>query len=258
MSLRFAFAALSDTGLRRRENQDRWLLREDLELAAIADGMGGLPHGAEAAQAAIDGLLARIERRFPSSDADWRGLLEHLNRDVHALGQRLGAKPGIGTTLTLLAAKGSRLTVAHVGDSAAFRLRDGRLEQLTKEHTVAAEIAELEQAGLKRPAPFGAEHMLSSCLGLPFLPQQDVHSTHLAAGDRLLICSDGLSKPVDLETITETLIHAPTPEAAARTLVDLANAAGGPDNITVIVGFCATASPATPCLLADAAPQLPP
>lgn len=238
MPLILTFATASDIGQRRRENQDRWLVREDLELAAIADGMGGLPNGAAAAQAAIDELAARLDKRPPSSDEDWRKLLEQINREVYALGQRLGAEPGIGTTLTLAAKKGSRLTIAHVGDSAAYRLRSGHLDRLTKEHTIAAEIAELEESGLRQQAPLGAEHMLSSCLGLPFLPLKDVHSTDLAPGDRLLLCSDGLSKPVEIETIKETLALAKDPSAAAEALVALANQAGGPDNITVVVGFC--------------------
>ncbi len=239
MALRLQFAVASDIGQRRQENQDRWLLREDLQVAAVADGMGGMACGAEAAQRALDTIAARIGQAMPNSLAAWRRLLEDANRAVFSLGLELSPNQGIGTTLTLAHWQDAELTLVHVGDSAALRLRDGELAQLTPEHTVAAEVRERRAAGSVERMPHGAEHMLSSCLGLPYLPQEDVRVVALLPGDRLLLCSDGLTKPVSPEAIGATLARSATPEEAVRQLVDLANAAGGPDNITALVGFVA-------------------
>jgi protein phosphatase len=239
MALRLQFAVASDIGRHRQENQDRWLLREELQLAAVADGMGGMACGAEAAQRALDTVAALVARSVPANPAEWQRLLEDANRAVFALGLELSPKRGIGTTLTLARWKGTKLTLAHVGDSAALLWRDGVIEQLTPEHTVAAEVLSRRSAGSAERMPHGAEHMLSSCLGLPYLPQHDVRVIDLLPGDRLLLCSDGLTKPVNLQSIGETLAQAASPEDAVAKLIVLANAAGGPDNITALAGFVA-------------------
>lgn len=231
------FAGSSDIGRRRTGNQDRWWVREELQLAAVADGMGGMPFGEEAAQAAIDALAAHLEKSVPELPAAWRKLLNSVNREVFARGQQLSPETGIGSTLTIARIHADRLHFAHVGDSALFRLRAGRMEQLTCEHTVASEIRARRAAGHWQPMPARAEHALTSCLGLPRLPEIDVGETDLQPGDRLLLCTDGLTKPVEPQAIAAALTSAASPAAAAQALVDLANAEGGPDNITVMVGF---------------------
>lgn len=237
MALRLHFAAASDIGRNRRENQDRWFVRDDLQLAAVADGMGGMPCGAEAAQHVIDSLAAHAERGLPADLAGWRALLDELNRAVFDLGRKLSPEHGIGTTLTLVKIVGPQLHLVHVGDSAAFRLRGGVLEQLTAEHTVETEVLAKRAAGLPERMPRSAAHMLTSCLGLPFLPQRDIQEVELRAGDRVLLCSDGLTKPVERVAIADALAQAATPDSAATALIALANTAGGPDNITAVVGF---------------------
>lgn len=241
MPLRLHYASATDVGRVRRENQDRFLVREELQLAAVADGMGGMPCGEEAAQLAIDSLGAIAPESLPEDLAGWRALLGTVNRTVFELGLKLSPLLGIGTTLTIAHTRGSRLVLAHVGDSAAFRLRDGALEQLTAEHTVAAEILVRRAQGSPERMPRGAEHTLTSCIGLPSLPGVDVHETDLQPGDRFLLCSDGLSKPVDTAQLTAALARAESPAAAVADLVALANAAGGPDNITAIVAFATPA-----------------
>ena len=245
MSPRLHFAAATDIGHHRHENQDLWLIRDDQQLAAVADGMGGLPCGAEAAQCAIDSLETQLARSIPSNLEGWRALLDSLNRDVFTLGLKLSPKLGMGTTFTVVRAQTGRLEIAHVGDSAVFRLREGTLKQLTREHTVAAEVLEHRAAGLVERMPHAAEHMLTSCLGLPYLPQKDVIETDLVPGDRLLLCSDGLTKPVEFSAICETLSRPESSSAIATELIALANRAGGPDNITAIVGFCSPDCAAT-------------
>lgn len=230
------FHAASDIGRYRSENQDRWLVRDDLQLAAVADGMGGLPCGSEAASCAIAHLEAQLAICVPKDLDGWRTLLDSLNRDVHALGRRLSPDLGLGTTLTCICGQSDRLILAHVGDSAALRLRDGNLEQLTREHTVAAEITERRASGLVERMPHSAEHILTSCLGLSSLPHKDVFETEIKRGDRLLVCSDGLTKAVDRLAICATLAEDARLEEIAAQLTVLALRAGGTDNCTVIVG----------------------
>ena len=215
-------------------------MRTELPLAAVADGLGGLPCGDEAAQLAIDRLAALPADHVPHDRERWGELLDALNHAVFQLGLERSPRLGTGTTLTVAFLRSPQLLIAHVGDSALFRLRDGGLEQLTREHTVAAEIRERRAAGLMQRIPLGAEHILSSCLGLPYLPQKEVQTTDLRPGDRLLLCSDGLTKPVPADTIRRLLAEADSPAAAAASLVAAANAAGGPDNITALVGFAAS------------------
>lgn len=237
MALRLAFAACSDIGHHRSTNQDRWLVRDDLQLAAVADGMGGLPHGEDAAQTAITALTGLLNQTIPEAPAGWHGLLDAINREVFALGQQLSPTYGIGTTLTIVRVHNDRLQFAHVGDSALFRLRDGQMEQLTCEHTMASEILARRAAGLWQPMPANAAHVLTSCLGLPRLVETDIRETDLRAGDRLLLCSDGLTKPVEPQALRDALALADTPAAATQALVGLANDQGGPDNITTVVVF---------------------
>jgi protein phosphatase len=237
MPLRPAFAGCSDIGRRRTSNQDRWCVHEELQLAAVADGMGGMPFGEEAAQAALDALAAHLQESAPEQPAAWSKLLHSVNREVAALGGQLSPATGIGSTLTIARIHAGRLHIAHVGDSALLRLRAGLLEQLTCEHTVASEIRARRAAGHWLPMPARAEHALTSCLGLPRLPEIDVRETDLQAGDRLLLCTDGLTKPVLPQAIRDALASATSPATAAQALVSLANAAGGPDNITVVVAF---------------------
>lgn len=239
MSLALEFASATDTGRQRRDNQDRLIVRPELALAMVADGLGGLPHGAEAAQHAIDFLGGLTLDTMPTDLESWHATLERLNTAVFELGLTLSPLSGIGTTGTILCASGAQSTIAHVGDSAALRLRAGRLEQLTVEHTVAAEIRSRRARGSHEPVPRGAEHILSSCLGLPYLPQVDIKTTELLAGDRLLLCSDGLTKVVAPASIAAILEHATTPAAAVAELIAAANAAGGPDNSTAIAAWAA-------------------
>lgn len=237
MPLRLTFAACSDIGHHRSSNQDRWCVRDDLQLAAVADGMGGLPHGETAAQTAIDELAAHLLHDLPAEPADWRTLLDSINREVAVVGRQISPKSGIGTTLTIARLQGQRLQFAHVGDSALFRLRSGQLEQLTCEHTVASEILALRAAGVWQPMPAAAAHALTCCLGLPHLPDAQVGETELQPGDRLLLCTDGLTKPVQSPAIRDTLARNESQSAVAQALVELANREGGPDNITAVVGF---------------------
>jgi protein phosphatase len=238
MPLHLDSAALSDLGRRRHDNQDRCLADPAGGLFAVADGLGGLPHGAEAAEATLAAWSQELRAQRPASLEAWRQLLHTINRTVTTLGRQLSPARGIGSTLTALSFGPSGATLAHVGDSAAFRLRDGDWLQLTPEHTVEARALRLRAAGLWEPIPDNAAHILTSCIGALPLEETEVAELEVHAGDRYLLCTDGITKPVPAPAIRDALVAAATPLAAAEELVRQAHRHGAPDNATAVVLFC--------------------
>jgi serine/threonine protein phosphatase PrpC len=238
MPLHLETAARSDIGLRRRENQDRHLELPAVGLFAVADGMGGMPHGSEAADATLAALQRLYRAETPYSADAWEQLVHAVNRDVVALGRKLSPVVGIGSTLTVLQVHGERATIAHVGDSAAFRLRAGDWTQLTSEHTVGARARRHRANGGTEDTSEGADHVLTSCIGAAPLEEVEILDTDLRAGDRYLLCSDGITKPAPGTDIRDAVARASTPANATEALIALANHCGGPDNATAVVLFC--------------------
>jgi serine/threonine protein phosphatase PrpC len=220
----------------RSENQDRWLVDPDHRVFAVADGVGGLPGGGHAAEAAID-AIAQFARCYPPANpAAWRGEVLALNHQLVRLGRRIA--PGMATTLTVLALEGSQWQAAHVGDSFLFLLRAGKLEALTEEHTMAAEFARRQRQGerLGPLHPF-AEHTLTHSLGQIGLERVDTPAGDIRPGDRFLLCTDGVGKVLAPVRLARALAEAATPAKAVKTLVEESLQAGGTDNATAVAIF---------------------
>jgi serine/threonine protein phosphatase PrpC len=227
--------ARSDTGLVRDHNEDGFFADDARGIYAIADGMGGHAAGEVASKAAVDAIAAAR----PEGDVDppsWVPVAARAAaRAVWEAAHGNKEREGMGTTMTLVAiGADGRATVAHVGDSRMYRLRDGKIAQITKDHTYAEEMAEMgivsrEQA---RKGPFG--HSLTRCVGHdPDVPI-DVFEIQLVDGDRLLLCTDGLSDHLSQDDDLLESLHGELDEASAS-LVDFANASGGDDNVTVVL-----------------------
>jgi protein phosphatase len=214
-------------------------------LMMIADGMGGAAAGEVASRMAI-GTLVNLVLEVPDwiMRPDEAGAREIMRRGRHyyeqvdsALAAHAKADPnliGMGTTMTVAYCIGSDLFLAHAGDTRAYLLRQGRMQQLTQDHT---HIQELVDAGLishEEAATHKLRHVLTNALGGGDV-QVDVERVKTAAGDRLLLCSDGLNEMVDDATLCEVLERREAPERTCRDLVDLALERGGRDNVTVIV-----------------------
>ena len=216
-------------------------------LFLVADGMGGHHAGERAsalAVAAIEQFTLNNFRWFFNTDNS--GAQKVLTQFQMALGQadaqileEAAANPalkGMGTTLTMAFQLGSQLCIVHVGDSRAYLYRDGQLHQLTKDHTL---VAEMVRAGAIRKDQAAGHHLrnvITNVVGGPTLGVKvEARAFQLQAGDRLLLCSDGLTEMVNNDAISATLDADPVPESAARTLLKQANDAGGRDNITVLV-----------------------
>lgn len=235
MSLKLRSVAVSDRGLIRGANQDSvhagpWLL-------AVADGMGGMAAGDLASDIAIEavrpldvetpeeGLVAALQEAIDNASAGIRGAIAEDPE-----------RQGMGTTLTalLLARTGTCLALAHVGDSRAYLLRGGTMTQLTRDDTFVQMLVDEGVISPEEASNHPRRAVVTRALqGEPVTP---TYTTVVPqAGDRWLLCSDGLSNVVGADSLAESLAEFPDPSACARRLVDLALRAGGPDNITVVV-----------------------
>jgi PPM family protein phosphatase len=233
---RWRYAAATDTGLVRQTNQDA--LFADDSLAIIADGMGGHAAGEVAAAIAIN-LIRDHFREHPTVE----GFIESIQEANVAVVTDAKENPehfGMGTTiiavgLTYDLSDVVSPTLVHVGDSRAYQLRDGALRQLSEDHSVAEEWVRMGRLTPEEAAVHPRRHQLTRGVGVEDTISIDVTSIHAIAGDRILLCSDGLSNELDADTLAR-LASAPTGlEFAVESLVSAAKNAGGHDNISVIL-----------------------
>jgi protein phosphatase len=238
--------AASETGLVRQNNEDA--AYSGRRLFAVADGMGGHAAGELASAAVIDALQIHDAEVTPAT------LLEVLSRAVAEangeVARRAAEDPsrrGMGTTLTAMLWSGNRFGLAHIGDSRAFRLRDGELDQITEDHVMGKLVS---NAGSLAP-------VLSRYLDGRPDRSPDLSVREARPGDRYLLCSDGLSPVVSIERIRDVLASTADPGEVVGELVALADDAGGPDNISVIVIDAGEgpAQPTTPVVLGAAAAE---
>ena len=245
------WAAASDPGLRRSSNEDSVCARPDLSLWIVADGMGGHVAGEVASREAVQAIEAFIaETAHADADYTWpfafepslsmtanrlKGGIRVANRRLSALMREDSALKGMATTASALVVDGSRGILAHVGDSRAYLCRDGQLRRLTQDHSWVEEQvrAGIMSASTARAHPW--RNVVTRALAGGDDPDVDIVEVPLEAGDRLLLCSDGLMAAVTDERIGEIVAGDATPDEVCRVLVAAANQGGGPDNITVIV-----------------------
>jgi len=232
MTLRLLTVALSDVGRVRAGNEDAYLLDPDSGMFAVADGMGGHQAGEVASSTAI----AALRDAAPDGDSIADAIVQ-ANAAVFDKAATDLALRGMGTTLTaaVLGDDGA-LVLGHVGDSRAYQLRDGELRQLTSDHSVVAELIAAGELTEAEAEIDPRRAMITRALGIEFDVVVDVFPVVLERGDRLLLCSDGLTTMVRDAAIAAVLRDEPDRSHAARALVDAANDAGGADNITVVVG----------------------
>lgn len=226
------FAARSDVGLVRTDNEDRFLAMPPM--FAVADGMGGHQAGEVASSLAI-GLLEETAGTIPTPGTDdMVATIEASNAAIRREARLRSDLAGMGTTCTVVVIDAA-IHVAHVGDSRAYRYGDGRLVQLTDDHSL---VASMVRDGLIAPADAltdGRRNIITRALGAEDQVQVDVVTADRQPGDRILVCSDGLHGQVEDAAIAAVLGDGSDPGTTADRLVVLANAAGGDDNVTVIV-----------------------
>ena len=226
-------AVVSDTGRRRRRNEDAFVCAPPL--FAVADGMGGAQAGEVAS-----GLAAAV---LEEGAGDERGeervasLIKEANRRVFQRSNEDAATSGMGTTMTvaLVDSSGGTIAFGHVGDSRAYRVRDGRLEQLTDDHSLVGELVRSGKLSPEEAETHPQRSVITRALGTEADVDVDTFSLPATPGDLFLLCSDGLTSMVDDQTILDAVeSHRSNLHEAAKALVNAANRGGGEDNITVV------------------------
>jgi serine/threonine protein phosphatase PrpC len=234
--MRLRSASLTDIGKVREENEDRFLCDDGRRLYAVADGIGGLAGGAQAAEEAIAQLAALAAGQPADGDWDFQSLFAEINRRVATVGRSIDTTFGIGTTLTVVRLRDAHLNIAHVGDSCAFLRRGERFEKLTHDHTMENEMRARSGHSLVFLNP-RTRNALTRCIGQPVTPKAELLTLPVADGDRLLVCSDGITRYLHEQEISEAMVRAAEPVDALAQLVTAANDRGGHDNVTGVAVF---------------------
>ncbi len=235
--IKFRAAALTDIGRVRRENEDRYLLDEGAMYFGVADGVGGLPGGGEAAQLTLDEIRAGLAAHTGDSAPDLIEIVHRANEAVQSLGQVMSPETGIGSTLTFGHIRGDHLHLAHVGDSRAYGWRAGTFTALTSDHSVENEARVRRARGEKIYYHEINRNALTRCIGQPTPPEVDLVSQSLRAGDRYLFCTDGVTRLVRDTELAAMIAPPEEPAAVLREIIALAIRRGGPDNATGVLVF---------------------
>ncbi len=241
---------VTHVGRVRANNEDSHRIVAPLNLFVLSDGMGGEAHGEIASAIAVDTIVQHCSAPedteatliFGDTPAAWSEKTKRLSSAVHLANKNIyesaqlhPEQQGMGATVTAVWINDSRLSLAHVGDSRAYLLRSGTLQQLTTDHSL---VAEQVRRGILTPAEAERSEMQSVLLrALGAHPEIEVDSEEhtLFPGDIVLLCSDGLTRMVTEPEVAGTLQAEPDPSKAAERLVELANDQGGADNVTVVI-----------------------
>jgi protein phosphatase len=222
-------AARTHRGLVRRTNEDAYLVMPPM--FAVADGLGGLAAGEVASGLAIDVLAGGPQPPDPTALV---ALFREASVRIRVAASEDERLTGMGTTCTAMVLSNERAEIAHVGDTRAYLVRNGTLRLLTQDHSLAQELVRVGRLSESEAAAHVSRNTLTRALGTPGELDVDRASSDLLRGDRLLLCSDGLTGSVPDDRVAMSLVGDSPGEAADR-LIGLALDAGGPDNVTVIV-----------------------
>jgi protein phosphatase len=229
--MKLATGATTHQGQVRENNEDAFLVDDERALFAVADGMGGHRGGEVASHTAIESLRASVAAGSAINDAIIRA-----NTAVIARAAGDGELTGMGTTLTaVVVAGGHQMLVGHVGDSRAYLLRDGALSRITEDHSLVEELVREGRLTPEQADAHPQRAIITRALGVDVDVDVDVYSLEVAAGDRIVLCSDGLTTMVRERDVERIARGGHDPQQTADALVDDANEAGGEDNVTVVV-----------------------
>jgi serine/threonine protein phosphatase PrpC len=244
------FAAQTDVGRKRSDNEDNFAIVTEYGLCAVADGLGGHALGEVASRMAVDILSGFFAATAGDSLCAWscepdrvRCYERHrlitgiklCNERIYEHGRRVCGERGMGTTICSLVAVDDGVYIAHVGDSRVYRIRDAGIEQLTEDHSLLNHFKRSQLLTAEQIDNFPEKHVIVRALGTDSDVEVDTCFDAARAGDVWVLCSDGLCGPVTEERILEIVQNATDLPTAARRLIDAANENGGPDNITCVI-----------------------
>ena len=245
--MRITSCGMTDVGMKRTNNEDNYLVNDELNLFVCCDGMGGHVGGEYASAIAVntvEEVLASIESDPDATNPDADGPVERtrekLRYAIRLAGKRIfekaAAEPeykGMGTTAIALLVEQGNFYVAHVGDSRGYLLRDGRIEQLTEDHSLVYQKVKEGVLTPEEAKTHKLRNIITRSLGYMEEVEVDIQVRAIRRGDKFLLCSDGLSNHVSTAEIGE-LLHRNNPQQTSRQLIQLACDRGGDDNITVV------------------------
>ncbi len=242
-SFPFRWAAASDTGKVRDENQDSFLVEPEVGLFLVSDGIGGHRGGALASKIVAEDLSVMIENRLgelrSSSPRAVRSLFKKTiveqSKQLQMEAESETGYRGMGATLVLALLRDGRAYIANLGDSRIYRLRNNRFLQLTKDHSVVSELLSRGRIELAEAQNHAAAGQITHYVGMEEKVTPFIRTFALKKGDRLLLCTDGLTDMVNDKSIAVILMSGADCRAACDALVTAANTAGGCDNITVVI-----------------------
>lgn len=237
---------ISNKGKVRDSNEDAFNIREDLGLFILSDGMGGHKAGEKASHMAITCLPELVDHelqlmKFDDEECLAGALKEAVTKLSEMICKRAeedASLHGMGATLMTCLIRNATAAVSHMGDSRMYLLRSGVLERLTEDHTIPGMLLQLGKITQKEALNHPARHMLTRHVGMCDSILPEVSLLELEEGDRLLLCSDGLTNMVSEREIGQIILDEPDLEKACKKLVNTANEAGGADNITVVLIQC--------------------
>ena len=231
-------AAATDVGMRRQGNEDRYALAPELGLYLVADGMGGHSAGQVASELAAEACVRALEAlqgAASSLSERLRAAVTSANRTIFQTAHDQPEYAGMGTTVVAILSDGSRVALAHVGDSRIYLVRSGRIRQLTDDHSIVGELLRRNEISETAAKEHPHRHVLTRALGVREIVEPDLAEITPQEGDSFVLCSDGLTGHVEDDEICKTVSDNDELQEICDTLVDLANHRGGEDNITVVV-----------------------
>ncbi len=248
--LRVEVAGETNVGRKRNHNEDNFCILSDYGLYIVADGMGGHASGEVASKLAIDTIQDFFamtaddpERTWPYKMDKAKGYEENrlitaiklANLRIFEFSQRDAKTRGMGTTIVTVFIVENGVYSAHVGDSRVYRVRDGKLEQMTEDHSLLNDYIKMKHLTQEEIANFPHKNVIVRALGMKETVKVDTRFESPQAGDTYLLCSDGLCGPVSDPDILSIIVQSPDIKTASRRLIEKANENGGPDNITAVL-----------------------
>tara|TARA_A100001037_G_C15094351_1_gene610681 strand:- start:589 stop:1302 length:714 start_codon:yes stop_codon:yes gene_type:complete len=224
----------SDVGFVRESNEDAFLVDDERGLYAVADGVGGLPHGSLASRLAMQFFRAMIQNHEQCSTEDeLRQVVHAVHKNIVESGVLVGGENGIGTTFSAARLIGDKMMIAHVGDSSIYLKNGQGMKKISRSHTLGDELIEKHGPDAMNDMPEHYMHTLTRCMGQDIDFAVDVETFTIKPGDSILICSDGVTNMIE-EEIIESLMEENEPQDFVPALIDMANQNGGVDNSTVV------------------------
>ena len=252
--MRIEVAGQTDVGRKRAHNEDNFAIYGEYGLYIVADGMGGHASGEVASQIAVDTLRDFFSSTTDDPDRTWPYKMDR-NRDyqenrlitgiklsnlrIFEAARNNDGQRGMGTTIVAMMASKEGLYFAHVGDSRIYRIRDGRMDQMTEDHSLLNDYKKMKDLSPEEVENFPHKNVIVRALGMKDTVKVDTRFEEPRSGDLLVLCSDGLAGPLTDEEIFEVVMaNAHDLTQATKALIDRANENGGPDNVTAILARC--------------------